>query len=170
MWPFKPDPYKKIGAFSKYISRESFNKFLEDGANMPPLRNGVVDFLLFQVKDEGFDSVVNRLAEGIDLILSKEGVVVASIPPIVLATFGFPREDGDGGDLRRVAANALANKLNDSVKVVHGRVQGMYGFVGTTSRMCYVPILPSFDTVLKKLGELKLGETCEFNYEPVLNP
>ena len=156
-WPFKRAPE----AASHHDPRALSDLFAR-AAEAPKAgiqKRGVLEFVLVQVKDDDASLLPERLKSVIELVLETRGAIISVCGSIVFASFGFPfGEPEEGPHCRTRCVEAIATRLGDSARVLHGATETTVGLVGTPEYQIYGPIMNDFSDKIRTLLALNFGD------------
>jgi hypothetical protein len=166
MWPFKRrrDEAKLRAEATRRLADEVADELVRHPR--PPrigLNPAQVRFILLQVRDEPVEHAAATIAQAIDLIERRDGMVTDVMSSMVLAVFGLPESD-DAEKARDRQAKCIARlvaELGPDVRLVHGAADGLIGTFVSPQHMHYGPLLPGFQRYLGALLALEFGQSAE---------
>ena len=103
------------------------------------------------------------LDQAFEAALDSGGAILSVMSSVVAVTFGIPIRDPDSEsiDQRNQAVARLLKDLGPNVRVISGRVNGLYGVVGSAHRVSFQALIPDFAKSLESLLGLKFGDSGE---------
>jgi len=149
----------------KYISKNVANAIVE-GKPLPELgiRAGKIEFVLAFVRGDSIERNSERIALVSDLAVKHEWIVNDMVSSLLIITSGYgllPTAQHSSSS-RTILVNDLLQQLGGDIKIVHGATAGHFGNFGSSKRMSYTFVVPKFDLVLARLGQIEFGKIEEF--------
>jgi len=118
-----------------------------------------IDFIMVYISDDQHDMYNDALGAIIDISHENKGTVMDVIGSLVFIAFNLPGLEQDNPEqLRQSTVDALIRELNESIRILHGRVNTHTGTFGNKQRASYTAFFPDFDKYLMKLVSLNNGE------------
>lgn len=150
--------------FSQYIPADRLKEILsaQDRKNSDEMQRCPISFILLQIKDERMDDLKDMLSKVTEVLCKNNGFITGIISNTILAIFGFPPENDQNSvvDLENVVTSLL-KAVEENVRLVYGKKEGLLGNFGTAERLYYGPIFKNFDDVLLALRKVDYGEALK---------
>lgn len=158
---FKSKEQKQVlHRLSKFVDSEALEKIA--AGKMPDFeifKEGIINFLITQVKDTPLSSFQALQSDVITTILENKGFVDCIMSSIIIATFGFPFEDRkNAGELCENTARTLLNLRKHDIRIIYGEEKGTFGNIGCSRLFRYGPLISNVDRKLSLLNKLEYGK------------
>jgi hypothetical protein len=101
------------------------------------------------------------MGEVAELAIKHDGTAEVLVSSLVVVTFGTRHGRSQPGSLRHTFVEELRQRLGSSLKIVHGMANGHFGNFGGHKRFAYTFLVPKFDAVLGRLGQIEFGTVEE---------
>jgi hypothetical protein len=119
-----------------------------------------IGFVVVVIEGDTPELLQQRLSIVVNTAHKHSGTVDSIRASTVIITWGMSAERIHDRD-RVELVSELAEQLGTSIKVIHGLRDGIYGNLGSASRMQYGVIIPGLKEILELLVSLNFGETRE---------
>lgn len=146
--------------FEKVVRPEIAQALLQQGAELPPIKHGRIEFILAFVRGDSPSQISERMARVADLAVAQGAVVSDMVSGLVIAAFGMHPAAPPVSGSRSSLVHAMLQQLTGDVKILHGATDGHYGLFGSQTRLSYTFLVPQFDRALGALSRLDFGD-CE---------
>ena len=128
----------------------------------PELKEASIEFVCVSVQGETPEIIAERMAIASDIAIEHKGMIQDQVSGIIIITYGILFCEPDDAEQLVNLCQSLQTKLAGNVKIVYGKAQGHFGNLGSSGRMSFSFILPSFLDALATLAALPYGEIREF--------
>ena len=124
-------------------------------------RRGRIEFIVIFIHGQSPDEVSQRISHVSGLVRVHGAMIDHIVGALVTVAFGVPPASAAEPGVRLRLVQSLQQALGRNLKIVHGSADGHYGIFGENP-YSYTFLVPQFDRVLAKLGQLEFGEAAEF--------
>ena len=148
--------------FSEFVSPELLNAVAASGPpKLNELSDGTVEFVFVLVQGTNPNETGHNLGV-IARIAMQNGWMVQDLlcNLAVLVRGTLPTQEPLAAD-RYALVDKLLQSLTPNIKIVHGREHAFFGNMGSTARITYGVLLPSFLEILAELSSLSYGRSLE---------
>ena len=159
MWPFLTKAIAKMrlrAAFGQFLSEETLRDIQETlngrSGQLPPPEHEDVCYMALQVRGITPEEIQHHLAQAIEVVIDRGGMVEVIMSGIVMATFK---------PMSISSTSAVSEKLGPNVKAVHGRGEYLRGAIGSNKHLTYGTIFPHMQQMLETLFALEFGASKE---------
>lgn len=160
-----------ITAITNYFEKRRYRNVLKKfvtkevvgGKTLPDvgIRAGKIEIILVFVRGNSVEQNSKRMALVSDLAMKNGWVVEHFVSSLVIIVSGmFPNRQHPASS-RRDLTKELHQQLDDDIKIVHGATDGHFGGFGSSTRFAYTFLIPKFDSVLARLGQIEFGNIEE---------
>jgi hypothetical protein len=168
MWPFysRKEHQRRalLRPFSPYLSPEMIETLVRNpDALLPSVQHGLIPYIILQVRDDDLGQVPGYLDQAFEAALDSGGAILSVMSSVVAVTFGIPIRDPDSESIDQCnqAVARLLKDLGPNVRVISGRVNGLYGVLGSAHRVSFQALIPDFGKSLESLLGLEFGNSGE---------
>ena len=148
--------------FSKLVDAETVESLLQDGGEIPPIKQGSIEFVIAFIRGESPSQISERMARVADLAMEQGAVVYNLVSGFVIVAFGTHAHPPPKSGSRALLVQALRDQFAGDAKIVHGAADGHHGLFGSERHLSYTFVVPQFDAILGALSRLQFGEIEEF--------
>jgi len=151
--------------FRDLFTKEQWAQILQDLEKVDFTKTqATVHYMLCSVNEQPSSEVERRMKEISRILRSHDANIMTDLPPIRLATFGMPREqDPDRSAKLTAAVQDIMKALPNDAKLIYGSPTALYGMLDCSSIEQFGVILPGMEERLKRLLDLKYGETLRLD-------
>jgi hypothetical protein len=151
------DRIKKI--LERYVRPEAVEAIMPDDGNKPPvLTAGRIEFVLVYVTGSTPEEVSARVGKVAEIAAAHGGTAHGLIGALVVVAYDTLPHRSPSAGKRAALVGELTRDMSGLLKIVHGAADGHYGIIGSGARLSYSFILPKFDAMLGRLGQMDFGQ------------
>ena len=128
-------------------------------AGVLQLKPAAMELIVAVVRGNTPEVVAERMACVVDVSAKNNAMVFDMVSSMVIVAYGmFPQHQWGSGN-RFTLVQELREQLGEDIKIIHCARRGVYGNLGSRTRMSYSFVVSGFVEMLGLLVTMNFGET-----------
>jgi hypothetical protein len=145
----------------EFIDKNVVEAVLEGklNADLLQLKPAAMELIVAVVRGDTPQVVAERMGCVVDVATKNNAMILDMVSSMVIVAYGiFPQPQWGSGN-RLTLVQELTEQLREDVKIIHCARRGVYGNLGSRTRMSYSFVVPGFVEMLGLFVSMNFGET-----------